>query len=304
MASSKLPIYTALAANLAIAITKFIAAGATGSSAMISEGIHSLVDTANEVLLLLGIRRSRRPADENRPFGYGKELYFWSFIVSLLIFAVGGGVSFYEGITHLQHPEPIENPQWNYLVLGIALVLDGISLATALREFNRQRGSEPFWRAVKRSKDPATFVVLFEDAADVLGLVVAFLGVWLGHTLRNPYLDGIASMVIGLILMAVAVLLTRESRSLLMGESAEPAVLDGVMALTRRDPAVARVTRPLSMYLGPEEIILLLPVAFREELTTAEINRAVERIRGAIQRAYPAIRQLFVQPQGAGGPKE
>ena len=304
MASSKLPIYTALAANLAIAITKFVAAGATGSSAMVSEGIHSLVDTANEVLLLLGIRRSRRPADENRPFGYGKELYFWSFIVSLLIFAVGGGVSFYEGITHLQHPEPIENPQWNYLVLGIALVLDGISLVTALREFNRQRGSEPFWRAVRRSKDPATFVVLFEDAADVLGLVVAFLGVWLGHTLRNPYLDGIASMVIGLILMAVAVLLTRESRSLLMGESAEPAVLDGVMALTGSDPAVARVTRPLSMYLGPEEIILLLPVAFREELTTAEINRAVERIRAAIQRAYPAIRQLFVQPQEAGGPKE
>ncbi len=147
---------------------------------MISEGIHSLVDSLNEVLLLLGIRRSQRPADDQRPFGYGKELYFWAFIVSILIFGGGGGVSFYEGITHLQHPELITNPSWNYVVLGIAFVLDGFSFLTALNEFNRQRGSQPFWVAVKRSKDPSTFVVLFEDAADVLGVDRGIFGRFLG----------------------------------------------------------------------------------------------------------------------------
>jgi cation diffusion facilitator family transporter len=169
MAASKIPIYSALAANFLIAITKFIAAGITGSSAMISEGIHSVVDTGNEILLLYGMHRSKQPADNIRPFGYGKELYFWAFIVSVLIFAVGGGISFYEGVTHIQHPEEITDPKWNYIVLAFAFVFDGISLITAYTEFNRQRGKMPFWKAIKESKDPSTFVVLFEDAADVLG---------------------------------------------------------------------------------------------------------------------------------------
>ncbi|PWG81637.1 cation diffusion facilitator family transporter [Pararcticibacter amylolyticus] len=296
MPASKLPIYSALAANLLIAITKFIAAAFTGSSAMISEGIHSLVDTSNEVLLLWGIRQSKRPADEKRPFGYGKELYFWSFIVSIMIFGIGGGISFYEGITHIRHPEIIKNPVWNYAVLGFAIVFDGISFITALREFNRQRGTTPFWKAVRKSKDPSTFVVLFEDAADVLGLFVAFLGVFLGHQLNNPYFDGIASIVIGLILTGISVLLATESRSLLMGESADAGILNAVKELAEADAVITKVSRSLSMYLAPEEIILLLDVSFNENSSGKEITAAVTRIKDKIHSEYPSIKQIFVEP--------
>ncbi|MCK8490547.1 cation diffusion facilitator family transporter [Spirosoma sp. RP8] len=296
MPASKTPIYSALAANLAIAITKFIAASVTGSSAMISEGIHSLVDTLNEILLLLGLARSKKPADANRPFGYGKEQYFWAFIVSILIFGVGGGVSFYEGITHLQHPEPIEKTLWNYIVLGIAFCFDGISFITAFKEFNRQRGTQPFWSSVKRSKDPSTFVVLFEDASDLLGLIVAFLGVFLGHQFNNPYFDGAASIIIGLILTAVSVVLARESRSLLMGESIEPQTLQKIVELVERDDAVTSVLQSPSMYLGPEEVIVMLVVDFHDALSTAELNKAIQRIRDAIQQHFPLVKHVFIEP--------
>ncbi|MCW3108894.1 MAG: cation transporter [Segetibacter sp.] len=297
MPASKLPVYSALAANLAIAITKFIAASVTGSSAMISEGVHSLVDTSNEILLLLGINKSKKPADKHRPFGYGKELYFWAFIVSILIFGLGAGISFYEGIRHLQHPSPITNPLWNYLVLAFAFVFDGISFITALKEFNRQRGALSFWKAVKRSKDPSTFVVLFEDAADLLGLIVAFLGVYLSHLFNNPYLDGIASILIGIILTVISLLLTRESRSLLMGESIDESILKEVIAITESDPAVAMINvNPLSMYLSPEEIILLLPAVFHTHLTTPEVTDAIDRIKLQIQNKYPSITKIFITP--------
>lgn len=296
MAASKVPIYSALVANLLIAITKFIAAAFTGSSAMISEGIHSLVDTSNEVLLLWGIKASKKPADEKRPFGYGKELYFWSFIVSILIFGIGGGISFYEGISHIQNPVRIENPVWNYAVLGVAIIFDGISFITALKEFNRQRKGVPFWKAVKRSKDPSTFVVLFEDAADVMGLTVAFCGVFLGHQLNNPYFDGIASIIIGIILTAVSIILATESRSLLMGESADAALLDSVVALTESDRSVITVNRPLSMYLAPEEIILLMDVVFDPSGNTGEITNAIKRIRERIHHDFPSIKQIYIEP--------
>ncbi|WP_242919954.1 cation diffusion facilitator family transporter [Pontibacter liquoris] len=296
MAASKVPIYTALIANLAIAITKFVAASVTGSSAMISEGIHSLVDSCNEVLLLFGISRSQKPADKKRPFGYGKEQYFWAFIVSLLIFAVGGGISLYEGIVHILDPEVIERPLWNYVVLGIAIVFDGISFITAIREFNRQRGELPFWKAVKRSKDPSTFVVLFEDAADVIGLCIAFLGVFLGHELQNPYFDGAASIMIGLLLIAVSALLARESRSLLMGESAGKDELDEVMALARADKAVLDVVDAPSMYLAPEEIVVVLTIIFHKHLQSPEIAEAIDRIKKSIQLKRPAFKQIFIEP--------
>jgi cation diffusion facilitator family transporter len=297
MASSKLPIYTALAANLAIAIVKFIAAAISGSSAMISEGIHSLVDTANEILLLLGISQSKKPADQRRPFGYGKELYFWAFIVSILIFGLGGGVSFYEGITHMQHPSKITDPLWNYIVLAFAFTFDGISFITALKEFNRQRGSTSFWTAVNRSKDPSTFVVLFEDAADLLGLIVAFLGVLLGHLFNNPYLDGVASIVIGLILTAVSLLLARESRSLLMGETADPALLQDVIAIAEKDETVVKVTRPLSIYMAPDEILMVFRIAFAKDLNSLEITAAIKRIRAEIQNKFPVIKRIFIEPE-------
>jgi cation diffusion facilitator family transporter len=297
MASSKLPLYSALAANLLIAATKFIAAGVTGSSAMVSEGIHSIVDTLNEILLLLGIRRSKKAPDKKRPFGYGKELYFWSFIVSILIFGVGGGISFYEGVTHIQHPVHITNPLWNYIVLGAALLFDGISFVIALTNFNRMRGEVPFWPAVRKSKDPSTFVVLFEDAADVMGLLVALAGVYFGHRFNAPWLDGIASIMIGLVLTAVSVVLTRESRSLLMGETASAQVLDEVVQITKADPAIRDVQWPLSMYLGPEEIILVLPVAFREDLSTLSIVEASARIKSSINGKFSYFKQIFIEPQ-------
>ena len=296
MAASKIPLYSALIANLAIAITKFIAAGVTGSSAMISEGIHSLVDTTNEILLLYGIHRSKKPADAQRPFGYSKELYFWAFIVSILIFGIGGGISFYEGVTHLQHPSVIEDPHWNYLVLGIAFILDGFSFFTAQREFNRQRAGMPFWVAVRKSKDPSTFVVLFEDAADLLGLIVAFLGVFLGHYYQNPYYDGIASMLIGVILASISALLLIESRSLLMGETAEPEILQQAVQLASNNPAVSKVGLPLSMYMGPDDIILAIPITFREEVTGREITETIARIRQTIQQQIPPVKQIFINP--------
>jgi cation diffusion facilitator family transporter len=296
MPTSKLPVYSALAANLLIAISKFIAAGVTGSSAMISEGIHSLVDSFNELLLLLGINKSKKPADEKRPFGYGKELYFWSFIVSILIFSVGGGISFYEGMSHIQHPVPITNPLWNYIVLGSAFIFDGISFVIAFREFNKYKGKKKIWEAVRKSKDPGSFIVLFEDTADLLGLLVAFAGVYLGHLLNNPYLDGIASIIIGLILISISALLIRESRSLLMGETAEPFILNDVILLAKSDMAVNKAFRPLSMYFSPEEIFLVVTISFKENLSGKDISQAIVRIKRSIKEKYPEIKQLFIQP--------
>jgi len=296
VASNNIAVYSALFANLAIAVVKFIAAGITGSSAMVSEGIHSVVDTGNEVLLLLGIHKSKRPADTKRPFGYGKDLYFWSFIVSLLIFGVGAGVSFYEGIMHLLHPTVIKDPFWNYVVLAFALVFDGISFVIALRQFNKERGTTSFWQAVRKSKDPTNFVVLFEDAADVCGLLVAFAGVFLGHYLQNPYYDGAASIVIGCILTAVSVVLARESYSLLMGETASPEVLEHVVQLATGDQNIVRVEQPLSMFLGPEEIVLVLYAVFPPQLTTADITETIERLKQKINTEYPFFKRIFITP--------
>jgi cation diffusion facilitator family transporter len=296
MSASKTPIYTALAANLGIAITKLAAAIFTGSSAMVSEGIHSLVDTSNEVLLLLGISRSQKPADEKRPFGYGRELYFWSFIVSLLFFAMGGGFSIYEGIEHLRNPEQVKNPIWNYAVLAIAFIFDGLSFITAMKEFNRQRGAMPFWQAVKESKDPTTFVVLFEDAADVIGILIAFTGIFIGQLLHNPYFDGIASILIGLLLTAVAIVLVRESRSLLMGETPDASELNEVVKIVESNPTVNKVVKHLSNYLAPEEVIMAIKVNFKPDITSQDITVAIAQLREDIQGRYPHYKQLFIEP--------
>ncbi|MBO0938596.1 cation transporter [Fibrella sp. HMF5335] len=296
MSIAKGPIYTALFANLGIAATKFVAASITGSSAMISEGIHSLVDSGNELLLLLGIYRSQKPADAKRPFGYGRELFFWSYIVALLIFAVGGGVSLYEGVTHLQHPEQVENPIWNYVVLGVALVLDGYSLYTALTAFNTQRGKQPFWQAVIDSKDPATFTVLFEDAADVLGLLIALAGVVLGQVFDNPYFDGIASILIGLLLVGISVVLARESKSLLMGEGVDEMTKNRLVDLTEADAAVTSVLFLHTIYMSPNEIVLMQRVAFDPALTADLISHAIHRISNTLRTEMPDIRQMFIEP--------
>ncbi|MEH2281720.1 MAG: cation diffusion facilitator family transporter [Nostoc sp.] len=293
--SSKKTIFAAMGANLAIAITKFIAASITGSSAMISEGIHSVVDTGDQLVLLLGIRRSQKPADDSHPFGYGQELYFWTFIVAILIFALGGGMSIYEGITHLIHPSPLENPMWNYIVLGMAMLLEGFSWTVALKEFLPTKGKQNFWQAIKNSKDPTVFTILFEDTAAILGLFVALIGIFLGHLFNNVYFDGIASIIIGIILAIVAVVLARESKGLLLGESANPQTITNIRSLSKTEPGVQEVIRVLTMQLAPQEVLLNLEIQFSKNLTGEEIALTVENLEVKIRQKHPEIKQIFIE---------
>ncbi len=224
-----------------------VVAGITGSSAMLSEGIHSAVDSFNGVLLLVGIRLSQRPATPEHPFGHGKELYFWSLIVAVLIFGLGGGVSFYEGVQHIRHPQPLRDPTWNYVVLAAATLFESISFAIALRQFRKQAGGTPFWQAIDRSNDPTTYTVLAEDAAALAGLAIATLGIVLGHGLDMPELDGAASLLIGLLLAVVASLLTRQSRGLLIGEGIDPQRACAIRSIALAQSAVRDAGRVLSM---------------------------------------------------------
>lgn len=293
--SSKKTIFAAIGANLAIAITKFIAAFVTGSSAMLSEAIHSLVDTTNELLLLLGIHQSQKPADETHPFGHGQELYFWTLIVAILIFAVGGGMSIYEGVIHLLHPSPLEDPMWNYIVLGLAMVFEGFSWSVALKEFLPTVGERNIWQAVRASKDPTIFTVLFEDSAALLGLIVALLGVFLGHFFNNPYLDGTASIVIGVILGVVAVLLAYESKGLLVGEAADTSTVRHIKKLAKTDLAVQDVMRVLTLHFGPHEVLLNLELQFRKNMSAEEVASAVDRIEEKIRNQHPDIKHIFIE---------
>lgn len=257
---SKLAIYGALGANIGIAVIKFIAAGVTGSSAMVSEGIHSAVDSGNSLLLLLGISRSKRPADAGHPFGHGKEIYFWTLIVAVLVFSLGGGMSLYEGITHLQHPEPLKDPKWNYIVLIVSMFFEGASLIYAVKTFNQTKGEFSFWKEVRLSKDPALFAVIYEESAALLGLLLALAGVFLCHYFNNPVYDAAASMLIGLLLIFVAIIMVKESKGLLVGESAHADIVKGVYTLINEEPAVSTLYYPLTMHLAPEEILLAIDV--------------------------------------------
>lgn len=294
-ASSKKAIVAAVVGNLAIAATKFAAASVTGSSAMLSEGIHSLVDTGNGLLLLWGIRKSGRPADAEHPFGHSRELYFWTLVVAVMIFAVGGGMSMYEGVTHMQHPQPLEDPFWNYIVLGFAMVFESISFGIAWREFGHARAGRGVFRTVRDSKDPSLFTVVFEDSAALAGLVLAFLGIFLGHQLENPYLDGAASVAIGVVLAFVAVFLAYESKGLLLGEAADPVVVRRLAALAIDDPAVSEVEHVLTMHMGPTDILLNLKVRFVPGLSSLESGRAVDRLERGIRTAHPEITRIYVE---------
>ncbi len=297
MASSRTAVYAAIAGNLAIAVLKFVAAALTGSSAMLSEGIHSLVDTGNGGLLLLGIRLSRKPPDAAHPFGYGKEVYFWSLIVAMTIFGVGGGISIYEGILHVLSPVPLEDPKWSYVVLGMAFIFEAVVLFIALKAFLSEKGDQGMWRSIRTSKDPTTFVVIFEDAAALLGLLVAFLGIFLAHRLGNPALDGVASIVIGAILCTAAGFLAYESKSLLVGEGANSATLDSIRQIAGAHPDVQAIERPLTMHFGPDTVLLALTVQFRNGVSAAGREAAIDRMESAIQRAHPEIRHLFIEAQ-------
>lgn len=297
MANNKNSIYSALAANLLIAITKFVAGGISNSASMISEGIHSLVDTINQVLLLYGLKRSRKKPDALRPFGYGKELYFWSFVVSILIFGLGGGLSIFQGIAHIRHPEVLGDPTINYWVLGSSFIFEGSSLIIAIKEFNKVRGGLSWWKAIVKSKDPSSFLVLFEDGAAVLGLTIVFVMMICSHHFNLPYLDGLASVLVGLLLVFVSLILARESRSLLMGEGIAPETQQKIIQMVEADKTVVKVISVLSNYQSPEEIVLMLIVAFEEDLDTEDITTAVERIRSTIKSEYHLVRFILIQPQ-------
>ncbi|TPL93737.1 cation diffusion facilitator family transporter [Mesorhizobium sp. B2-3-12] len=297
---SKTVIYAALAGNLAIALTKFAAAFFTGSSAMLSEGVHSLVDTGNGGLLLYGMHRAARPADRTHPLGHGRELYFWSFIVALLVFALGAGVSLYEGITHIMAPEPVANVKVNYIVLGLSFLFEGSSWLVALKEFRKQKGKQDWLTAVQSSKDPSVYTVLFEDSAALLGLIVAFAGILAAELLEMPEIDGAASIGIALILGATAIFLARESKGLLIGEPASPEVQRKVLAIVQQDPAVQRANGVLTVHMGPEEIVAALSVEFEDHLAAPEIEACVERIEARLRKEMPEITRLFVKPQTSG----
>ena len=290
---TKLSIYAAVAGNLGIAATKFFAAYASGSAAMASEAIHSLVDTGNGLLLLLGLRRSQRPPDFEHPFGHGKELYFYSLIVSLLIFTLGGGISVYEGVKHLIHPEPAGDPFWNYVVLASAFVFEGTSWLLGWKAFRAARGRRGVFEAIHKSKDPTTFMVVFEDTGALTGLVIAFFGVYFGHRLGLPQLDGLASVVIGLVLGLMALFLAYETKGLLVGEGVERRTLERLRALVAADPAVEHVNRLLTMYFGPHEVMLTLEVKFSNELSATGVREAVGRIQQRVRSEHPDITRVF-----------
>ena len=297
MANNRKSIYSALAANLLIALTKFIAGAFTNSSSMISEGIHSTVDTTNQLLLLYGIKRSKKPADEAHPFGYGKELYFWSFVVSILIFGLGGALSIYQGIVHIIEPEAMKDPFWNYIVLFLSLIFEGTSLFIAVKEFNTTRNGMRWWDAIIKSKDPSSFLVVFEDGAAVAGLMVVLVLMVLSNTFQIPELDGLASVIVGLILVFVSLILARESRSLLMGEGIAPETREKIAKLAEKDSAVVRTKSILSTYQSPEEVVLMLIIDFEEHLDTVEITEAIQRIRKNIKKEFSLVHFVIIQPE-------
>jgi cation diffusion facilitator family transporter len=298
-AASRKVIYAALAGNLLVALTKFVAAWWTGSSAMLSEGVHSVVDTSNQLLLLYGINRSSKPPDEEHPLGYGRELYFWSFIVALLIFSLGAGVSFYEGIAHIREPVRINDPYVNYIVLGVSFVFEGATFWIALREFNKIRGTLGYFAAVHRSKDPSSFLVLFEDSAALIGIVIAFCGTLAADRLAMPVLDGVASIGIGIVLAATATFLARESKALLIGEGARGYTMRSIRKIAAEQPGVERVNDLVTVHLAPDQVVAALSLEFKDELTTPQIENAVASIERRICKQHPEVFSIFVKPQSS-----
>jgi cation diffusion facilitator family transporter len=294
-------VLAAVLGNLAIAAIKFLAAATSQSSAMLSEAIHSLVDTGNGLLIMVGVRRSQRPADEAHPYGHGKELYFWTLIVAIAIFAFGGGLSIYEGVRHVIRPAELQHLGWSLIVLASAAAFESASFAIAYREFRKSRPSGSLWSQIQASKDPATFTVLIEDAAALAGIVVAAVATVLNRLLDAPVLDGIGSLVIGTILIGVAFLLARESRGLLIGESADRVLLAKLRQVLKEDPAVVGIAKLLSMQLGPDDVLVNVEVQFKPELTSQQVVEAIERLERRAREVIPTARTIFVEAQAIRG---
>ena len=295
--SSKTALYGGIAANIAIAASKFVGAYFTGSSAMLSEGIHSLVDTGNGVLLLFGIKQSQKPADARHPFGRSKELYFWALIVAVLIFAIGGGMSFYEGVKHLSNPSPLDDPTWNYVILGLSILFEAFACYLAVKALYTGPAEQKtgFITTLRTSKDPAVFASVLENVAALLGLVIALVGVFLGHYLNNPYFDGGASIAIGLLLMLVAVFLVAKTKRLIVGLGVDEPTLLSLAAVVKAQPGVETFRPPLTMYLGPTDVVLALDVDFRDDLTALQVEESIEALQTAIKAAHPEFQHIFIE---------
>ena len=300
---SKKVIFAALAGNTLIAVTKFIAAFFTGSSAMLSEAIHSLVDTGNQGLLLYGMKQAKRPADKEFPFGHGKEIYFWSFVVAILIFALGGGISVYEGIHHILHPQPPTNPLINYLVLGLAIVFEGAAWIFALREFRHTKGENGYIRAINQTKDPSILVVLFEDSAALLGLLVALIGITLTHLTGNMLFDGAASVIIGCLLIGTSIWLARETKGLLIGESADPQIVSGINEIVQQSSIVDGVNEVLTMHMGPDFILVTMSVDFVDSASADMVERQIGSLDLEIKERFPRVKRVFIEAEKMSRPR-
>jgi len=295
-------IIAAFIGNSLIAVTKFFAAAMTGSSAMASEGVHSVVDTGNQLLLLYGLKRAAKPPDEEFPFGHGKEIYFWSFVVAIIIFGLGGGISIFQGIDRMQHPHEIQNVMVNYVVLGMAIVFESGSWYVAWREFSKARGRRGILRAVQMGKDPSLFVVLFEDTAAMLGLLAALAGVYLSQVTGNPVYDGVASVVIGVILGFTAAFLAYETKGLLIGEAADTSVVQGIRKLAANLDGVNSVSDVLTMHLGPEEILVNVSIDFQDNLSAGKVEEVVAELDRAIRMAFPKVSRIFIEARDLPNP--
>jgi len=294
---SKKVILAALIGNGLIAVTKFVAASITGSSAMLSEGVHSLVDTGNQGLLLYGLKAAKKPADKNFPFGHGKEIYFWSFVVAILIFAVGAGISIYEGVHHILHPKEISSPMINYIVLGLAMLFEGVALYIAATEFGKAKGKMRTLDAVRHGKDPTLFVVLFEDSAAMIGLMVAFVGIWLAQTTGNGVWDGVASVAIGCILAITAAWLAFETKGLLIGESADEDTRMGIRDLIHDREGINRINEVLTLHMGPEYVLATLSIEFSDAQNISDVEALVRSLDRDIKAKYPQIKRLYIEAE-------
>ncbi|WFP62194.1 cation diffusion facilitator family transporter [Mesorhizobium sp. WSM4904] len=294
---SRKTIYAALIGNLLIAISKFIAAALTNSSAMVSEGVHSLIDTSNELLLLHGLNRSAKPPDENHPLGHGRELYFWSFVVALLVFALGAGVSFYEGVVHILAPIPIENAGANFVVLALSAIFEGYSWQLAFKNFRSSKGKSNYLEALRRSKDPSTFTVLLEDSAALAGIAIAFVSIALSRHFEMPTLDGAGSICIGILLALTAGFLARECKGLLIGERAAPAVEAAILRMAREDPAIQQVNGVITVHMAPDQVVAALSAQFHDAANADDIEDCVERLETRLAAERQEVTTLFVKPQ-------
>ena len=295
--SSKVSIYAAMAANVAIGIAKFVGAYFSGSSAMLSEGIHSVVDSVNEVLLLYGLKQSEADPSEEYPLGRSQELYFWSLMVAVLIFSLGGGISIFQGVRSLQAPESASDPLVSYGVLIAAAVFEGAALTVSIREFKKNQFdlNMGLWKAIGKSKDPSSFIVIVEDTAALMGLAIAFAGVWLSETTGNPLYDAIASISIGILLTVVATALVAKTKGLLVGQSASVETRTSIKDIVRSDEAVSDSEPPITLHLGPQDVMLALNIEFRDELSADEIEAAVRRIEKNIRTAHTEVKRIFIE---------